>query len=64
MISVQLGSGSVIGFLLGLGLVWWLEPVTRSGAIAALVCMALLGAVVARVLRWIFPGRKDGGPAP
>ena len=57
MISVQLGTGSVAGFLAGLALVWWLEPVTRNGAIAVVICCMLAGVLLARLVRLVMRRR-------
>jgi hypothetical protein len=51
----KLGLSGGLGFLIGLGAVWWIEPTTPGGtAFLILVCvvtMMVLGAIVSKLFK-------------
>jgi uncharacterized membrane protein YfcA len=54
---VRLGVGGLLGFLFGVGAVWWVDPHTGAGVAVLLIIFVVLGMMLGR----LFP--KNRGKA-
>jgi hypothetical protein len=54
----KLGTGGLIGFLLGLAVIWYVEPTTAGGTGLLLVICVALGMLVSALISAIRGGNK------
>jgi hypothetical protein len=54
----KLGIGGTIGFLVGLGLVSWVQPTERGGVTLLVVIPVIVGIAIGGILSRIFGGRS------
>ena len=52
--SVQLGIGGMIGIVVGVMLVFWIEPTTNGGIAFIIALCALVGAIVSAGVKALF----------
>jgi uncharacterized membrane protein YccC len=60
----HLGTAGCIGLMLGLFLVWWVQPLTDGGTgLLILICVAL-STIVGGILSWALAQRASGTAKP
>jgi hypothetical protein len=59
----KLGIGGAVGVLIGLAIVWWVEPDTTGGTLLLILIPVIICSVIGVALSAIFGGKRQEGAA-